>query len=115
MSGSRRRSRRTQPTAADKGALQTVTAFLPLLIPHMSCETGCRTLLDCIAAQQVGNRPDRWASPCESRASYQQRLAQLLTGENAAPFGVDLGLPDIRSGYGGFDPPGDGRPIGLLK
>jgi hypothetical protein len=43
-----------------KGALQAVSAFLPLLVSCMPLASGCSALVSCIAAHLVGNRPDRY-------------------------------------------------------
>lgn len=43
-----------------KGALQTLSHFLPALAASMPLDTGCRTLVESIAAHRVGNRPDRF-------------------------------------------------------
>jgi len=42
-----------------KGTLQTLNSFLPLLGSCMDIADGCQSLLACIAAHAVGNRPDR--------------------------------------------------------
>lgn len=42
-----------------KGALQTLSHFLPLLATGMPINKGCAALIRCIAAHVVGNRPDR--------------------------------------------------------
>jgi len=43
-----------------KGALQTLSQFLPLLTPQVSCETWYTALLTAVAMHIVGNRPDRF-------------------------------------------------------
>jgi DDE family transposase len=43
-----------------KGTLQTLNNFLPLLGSCMDITEGCESLLTCIAAHAVGNRPDRY-------------------------------------------------------
>jgi hypothetical protein len=43
-----------------KGTLQTLNSFLPLLVTCMAISEGCESLLACIAAHAVGNRPDRY-------------------------------------------------------
>jgi putative transposase len=43
-----------------KGALQTLNSFLPLLVSCMQTAVGCETLVKCVAAHIVGNRPDRY-------------------------------------------------------
>ena len=43
-----------------KGALQTLTHFLPLLGTSTSVTATCEALVRCIAAHIVGNRPDRY-------------------------------------------------------
>lgn len=69
-----------------KGTLQLLSSFLPLLTLSMPVDEGCRTLLECIVAQAVGNRPDRYEPrrvkrrPKNykffrmSRASYRSRM-----------------------------------------
>jgi len=73
-----------------KGTLQTVNNYLPLLISSMPLAAGCESLVDCVAAHVVGNRPDR----CEprrvkrrpkkykffrvSRKEYRNRMRQTL-------------------------------------
>jgi hypothetical protein len=47
-------------TISFKGALQTLSVFLPLLVSSMPAEIGCQTLVDCIASHIVGRRPDRF-------------------------------------------------------
>jgi hypothetical protein len=46
-------------TVSFKGALQTLNNLLPLLSADISTNRWCDTLLDAIAAHEVGNRPDR--------------------------------------------------------
>jgi hypothetical protein len=70
-----------------KGALQTVNQFLPLLGFAPSLEAACQTLVDCIAADTVGNRPDRfeprvtkrraksYCSMTKTRAEYKSQMA----------------------------------------
>lgn len=43
-----------------KGTLQALNNFLPLLVSCMNLSDGCESLLACIAAHAVGNRPDRY-------------------------------------------------------
>ncbi len=43
-----------------KGTLQALNNFLPLLVSCMNLGDGCESLLACIAAHAVGNRPDRY-------------------------------------------------------
>jgi hypothetical protein len=43
-----------------KGTLQSLNNFLPLLGSCMATTEGCESLLACIAAHAVGNRPDRY-------------------------------------------------------
>jgi hypothetical protein len=47
-------------TISFKGALQTLGAFLPLLVSSMPPKTGCQALVNCIASHIVGRRPDRF-------------------------------------------------------
>jgi hypothetical protein len=70
-----------------KGALQTLNQFLPLLGYSPSVETICQTLLACIAANPVGDRPDRfeprvrkrrpkeYCLMTKSRAEYKSQMA----------------------------------------
>jgi len=43
-----------------KGTLQTLSSYLPLLVSCMPVDSGCAALVNCIAAHEVGNRPDRY-------------------------------------------------------
>lgn len=47
-------------TISFKGALQTLAAFLPLLVLSAPPQAGCQALVDCIASHVVGRRPDRF-------------------------------------------------------
>lgn len=70
-----------------KGALQTLNQFLPLLGDSPYVEAICQALIDCIAADPVGNRPDRfeprvrkrrpkeYCLMTKSRAEYKSRMA----------------------------------------
>ena len=70
-----------------KGALQTLTAFLPLLCSAASLEAWCDALLTAIAAHAVDDRPDRYEPRLlkrrlkkykhlrEPRAHYKTRAA----------------------------------------
>ncbi len=46
-------------TVSFKGALQTITNFVPLLWSDVSTSRWCDALLAAIASHEVGNRPDR--------------------------------------------------------
>ena len=46
-------------TISFKGALQTISNLAPLLTSRITTTEWCETLLDAIAAHEVGNRPDR--------------------------------------------------------
>ena len=50
-----------------KGALQTLSQFLPLLTPQVSCETWYTALLTAVAMHIVGNRPDRFEPRLDKR------------------------------------------------
>jgi hypothetical protein len=70
-----------------KGALQTLTHFLPLLASCMDTDAGCEALVRCVAAHLVGNRPDRveprrvkrrpkpYKLLQKPRAQYKRRIA----------------------------------------
>jgi hypothetical protein len=47
-------------TISFKGTLQTLIAFLPLLVATGAPEPSCQALVDCIASHIVGRRPDRF-------------------------------------------------------
>lgn len=70
-----------------KGTLQTLNNFLPLLGSCMDILDGCESLLACIAAHTVGDRPDRYEPRVikrpqekykrmrEARQDYKRRVA----------------------------------------
>ena len=70
-----------------KGALQTVNQFLPLLGFTPCVEVVCQALVDCIAADIIGNRPDRfeprvtkrrprsYCSMTRTRGEYKSQMA----------------------------------------
>ncbi len=69
-----------------KGALQTLNNFLPSLTTCMPIDAGCATLVACLGAHTVGDRPDRYEPRRvkrrpkkykffrESRNSYKKRI-----------------------------------------
>ena len=69
-----------------KGSLQLLNSFLPWLVLCAPLDAGCSALLECIAAQAVGNRPDRYEPRRvkrrpknyryfrEARGSYRTRM-----------------------------------------
>lgn len=59
-----------------KGALQLVTNFLPWLSTSMPLEAGSQALVDLIANQIVGNRPDRFEPRRIKRRPKPQALLQ---------------------------------------
>ena len=59
-----------------KGALQTLSHFLPALTSSMPLIIGCQTLLTNIAAHRVGNRPDRFEPRRIKRRTKSQALLQ---------------------------------------
>ncbi len=59
-----------------KGTLQTLSNFLPALASSMPLATGCRVLLESIAAHRVGNRPDRFEPRRIKRRPKSQALLQ---------------------------------------
>lgn len=59
-----------------KGTLQSLSHFLPGLAASMPLETGCRALVESIAAHRVGNRPDRFEPRRIKRRPKSQALLQ---------------------------------------
>lgn len=57
-----------------KGTLQSLSHFLPGLASSMPLETGCRALVESIAAHRVGNRPDRFEPRRIKRRPKSQAL-----------------------------------------
>jgi hypothetical protein len=57
-----------------KGALQTVSHFLPLLGSATSVKAICDALVHCIAAHVVGNRPDRYEPRVKKRRPKEYDL-----------------------------------------
>jgi hypothetical protein len=70
-----------------KGTLQTLSSFLPAITTSMPLDDGCASLVACVAAHVVGNRPDRYEPRRvkhrpkkykffrQSRDSYKKRMA----------------------------------------
>jgi hypothetical protein len=59
-----------------KGTLQTLSNFLPGLASSIPLATGCRALVESIAAHRVGNRPDRYEPRRIKRRPKSQALLQ---------------------------------------
>ena len=61
-------------TLSFKGALQTLSKFLPLLDTGISLDEWCDSLLKAIAAHEVGNRPDRYEPRVKKRRPKSHKL-----------------------------------------
>lgn len=59
-----------------KGALQTLNNFLPWLSSCVPLDAGCQTLIECLVAHRVGNRPDRFEPRRIKRRPKSQALLQ---------------------------------------
>ena len=57
-----------------KGALQTLSAFLPILSSGVSSETWCDALVAAIATHTVGDRPDRYEPRVRKRRPKEYDL-----------------------------------------
>lgn len=61
-------------TVSFKGALQTLSKLLPLLETQVATSAWCDTLLEAIAAHEVGNRPDRFEPRVRKRRPKKYKL-----------------------------------------